>query len=83
MIAWVVVSRYVRARKRRRCMRRICQKMKRLEPQENSHAGPRPRFSFESEEGVWEPEYETDVPLVGVEMDLDDGSTTSLAATLS
>lgn len=50
---------------------------------EDSHARPSSRFSLEGlEEGVWSSEYETDVLLAGVEMDLDNGSINSLAATL-
>lgn len=63
-------------------MRRICQKMKEMSELQpagrgSSHAGPRG-----SEEDVWGSEYETDISLARVEMDLDHGSTNSLAATL-
>lgn len=95
MVAWMVMSRYVRDRNRRRRIKQICDRIKQkrselqLGENESSHERPRSRFPFEgsegwSEHGLWGSEYGTDVSLAGMKVDVivDHDSTDSLAVTL-
>lgn len=85
MVVWVVMSRYVRNRNRRRRIKQIYDRIKQkrselqLVENESGHEGPEEW----PEHGLGGSEYVTDVSLAGVKVDVvDHDSTDSLAVTL-